>query len=143
MNTSNNTAAKTVEDIGFEDVIVSPELTLPQIRDIGGARLALAYGKIPLMTVEKCVMREIASCEKCKANGWGYLIDRKGIRFAVRREWKHRNIIFNSFPVYMADKKDQLIKYNIESEHFIFSDESKEEADRIINAYRKALPCYS
>jgi putative protease len=139
LNTSNNATARSLEELGFVDAILSPELTLPRIRDIAGARYAVVYGKVPLMTLEKCVMREISDCDKCKKNGWGYLSDRKGVRFAVRREWNHRNIVFNSVPFYMADKKDMLTKYRIGGEHFIFTDESADEADKIIDAYKKGL----
>lgn len=139
LNISNNATAREVEALGFVDAVLSPELTLPRIRDISGARYAVVYGKVPLMTLEKCVLREISDCEKCKKNGWGYLTDRKGVRFAVSREWQHRNIVFNSVPFYMADKKDQLLKYRITGEHFIFTDESADEADKIITAYKKGL----
>ena len=139
LNISNNATAHKIEELGFEDAVLSPELTLPRIRDISGARYAVVYGKVPLMTVEKCVMREISDCDRCKKNGWGYLTDRKGVRFAVRREWEHRNIIFNSVPFYMADKKDLLAKYRITAEHFIFTDETADDADKVITAYKKGL----
>ena len=139
LNISNNATARKIEELGFEDAILSPELTLPRIRDIAGARYVVVYGKVPLMTVEKCVMREISDCDRCKKNGWGYLTDRKGVRFAVRREWMHRNIIFNSVPFYMADKKDLLAKYRITGEHFIFTDETADDADKVITAYKKGL----
>jgi len=38
---------------------VSAELTLPQIRDLEGAKAAIVYGRIPLMTLEKCVICEL------------------------------------------------------------------------------------
>lgn len=137
MNITNSASAFATEELGALDMIISPELTLPQIRDIGGDRLAIVYGKLPLMTVEKCVMREISDCESCKSGKWGYLVDRRGARFAVCREWKHRNLIFNSVPVYMADRKDALQRNKIVGEHFIFTDESASEADAIIRAYAK------
>ena len=137
MNITNSSSAKRIEEICDGDMIVSPELTLPQIRDIGGDRLAVVYGKIPLMTVEKCVIREISSCEECRNKRWAYLVDRRGMRFAVCREWEHRSIIFNSVPVYMADKKDQLLKYKIVGEHYIFTDETKKEAEAVIRAYKE------
>ncbi len=134
-NISNSGAAKELADLGVSDMTVSAELTLPQIRDVGGKRLATVYGKLPLMTLEKCVIKEISDCRRCEKEGFAYLVDRKGIRFAVRREYKHRNIIFNSVPVYMADRSDLLAKYRVDGWHFIFSDESAKEVDEIIDAY--------
>ena len=136
MNIANSASAKATEELGALDMIVSPELTLPQIRDIGGDRLCVVYGKLPLMTVEKCVMREISDCKSCENGKWGYLVDRRGMRFAVCREYKHRNIIFNSVPVYMADRRDALSRHKIVGEHFIFTDETLSEADAVIRAYK-------
>jgi collagenase-like PrtC family protease len=134
-NISSSRAASEIFKLGLSDVIVSAELTLPQIRDIGGKRLATVYGKLPLMTLEKCVIKEIADCKRCEREGFVYLVDRKGVRFGVRREYKHRNLIFNSVPVYMADRADELCKYKIDGWHFIFSDESRKEVDEVIDAY--------
>ena len=134
-NVANSIAAKQVAELGVEDMIVSSELTLPQIRDIGGKRFATVYGKMPLMTLEKCVIKEISDCRRCDKEGFSYLVDRKGVRFAVRREYKHRNIIFNSVPIYMADRYDLLSKYRVDGSHFIFSDESAREVDEIIDAF--------
>ena len=134
-NISNSSAAKELEGLDVSDFTVSAELTLPQIRDIGGKRLATVYGKLPLMTLEKCVIKEISDCKHCENEGFAYLVDRKGVRFAVRREFKHRNIVFNSVPVYMADRSDLLCKYRVDGWHFIFCDESKGEIDGVIDAY--------
>ena len=137
MNIANAVSAKVTEELGALDMIASPELSLPQIRDIGGDRLAVVYGKLPLMTVEKCVMREISDCKSCESGKWGYLVDRRGARFAVCREWKHRNLIFNSVPVYMADRHEMLVKHRVLGEHFVFTDETVHEADEVIRAYMK------
>ncbi len=134
-NIANSSAAKELAELSVSDMIVSAELTLPQIRDIGGKRLATVYGKLPLMTLEKCVIKEISDCKHCERDGFAYLVDRKGVRFAVRREYKHRNLIFNSVPVYMADREDLLAKYKVDGWHFIFSDESAKEVDELIDAY--------
>ena len=134
-NISSSAAAKEIAALGVSDMVVSAELTLPQIRDIGGKRLATVYGKLPLMTLEKCVIKEISDCKRCEREGFVYLVDRKGVRFAVRREYKHRNLIFNSVPVYMADRNDLLSKYRVGGWHFIFSDESAVEVDEVIDSY--------
>lgn len=140
MNIANSESAAALEELGVLRTIVSPELTLPQIRDIGGNRSAVVYGKAVLMTLEKCVIREVYDCAKCERDGICYITDRKGVRFGVMREFEHRNIIFNSIPIYMADKKELLVKYKISGEHFIFSDETPAEVDDVILAYKKGLP---
>ena len=137
MNIFSAESAACAEALGFESMIVSPELTLPQMRDVGGNRRAVVYGKVALMTIEKCVIREIAACERCENDGFVYLTDRKGVRFPVRREPPHRNIIFNAVPIYMADRADVLTKNRLAGGHFVFSDESRAECEKIIEGYKR------
>ncbi len=139
LNVSNNQSMRVCEELGFEDVILSPELTLPRMRDIGGARSAVVYGRIPLMVTEKCLGKEISDCSACRS-GKVTLTDRKNISFPVFREWDHRSVIFNSVPFYMADKWDELSRARITEQHFIFSDETPTEVNDIIERYVNKLP---
>ena len=110
----------------FADNILSPELTLPQIRDIEGNKCVIVYGKIPVMTLERSI--DIQS-----------LKDRTNAVFPVYKEGI-RDVVYNSVPVYMADKKSDLKKSGIINTHFIFTDENKSEVLKIIEAYEKGLP---
>ena len=142
LNVYNNATAAVCEELGFEDILLSPELTLPQMRDIGGATGACVYGRLPLMITEKCVSPELdakGTCESCK-QGRATLVDRRGISFPVLRTFDHRSLIFNSVPVYMADKSDLLSKNGIVMQHFIFTTESSREVDGVIEAYKNHSP---
>ena len=121
--------------MGVEHIILSPELTLPKVRDIGGG--VITYGRIPLMITERCFVKENYGCEKC---GRAMLVDRKGEKFPIQPEFGHRNLIFNSLPTYMGDRKNELMSYGVLSHHFIFSVESGREILRIINADEESLP---
>ena len=111
---------------------------------------AVVYGKIPLMAVEKCVICEAAKgkgSDLCplKDSGFeglcrGTLTDRTGATFPVIREFPHRNIIFNSVPVYMADKWRDVQMSGLGGYVFIFSDETAEEVENIISAYENSTP---
>ncbi len=129
LNVSNRAAREALFELGVENIILSPELTPPMARDIGGS--VITYGRIPLMITERCFMRENFGCDKC---GKCSLSDRTGAAFPMMREYSHRNIIFNSAPTYMGDKKAELVKNSLYSEHFIFSTESPRE---IIDTLRK------
>ncbi len=131
MNVYNRYTADALYELGFADIIASPELTLPQLRDLGLA--PVIYGRVPLMTLEKCAIRDLYSCEECKAKTLLPLGDRKGARFLLCRTFDHRNIMYNSVPVYMEDKRDELIKYRIVGGHYIFTDET--------GAYAKDILC--
>ena len=91
---------------------------------------------IPLMLLEKCVIREIADCKACDARG-AVLTDRRGAKFPVLRLPPHRNIIYNSLPTYTADMQDKLAKHRVGGWHFIFSIETPSEVDEIVRAYQK------
>ena len=140
-NVTNCESVCTLEKMGISSVILSPELTLPQARDIKGDTSLIVYGRIPLMTVEKCVIKEIADCDMCAKNA-AVLTDRRGVRFPVLREWEHRNVIYNSLPTSMSDRQEQLTKANITAQHFLFSTETPDEVDEVINLWKKgsALP---
>ena len=124
-------------EMGVADGILSPELTLPQARDVGG-RVVL-YGRLPLMLLERCVMREKDGCENC---GKYPLVDRTGARFPILRSYPHRNILLNAHPTYMGDKVEQLKCAGLSTYHFIFTTESPKEVIEVLNyvADRKALP---
>ena len=120
-------------------MILSPELTLARMRDIGGKSAAIVYGRLPLMVTEKCIGKEIADCKTCHA-GKATLTDRKGVSFPVLREWEHRSLILNSLPIFMADKENALRGAGLSMRHFIFSCESPKEVDLIIQKYERGEP---
>lgn len=134
LNIFNRESAAQAEALGFEEYILSPELTLAQIRDIGGKSSVIVSGRLPLMLLEKCAIKAFSSCDGC-SKGKAALTDRMGKSFPVLREWEHRNVIYNSLPTYMGDKKPILSKFGVSSKHFIFSVESREDIDEIIYAY--------
>ncbi len=139
LNLTNVESVALAEELGLESVILSPELTLPQIRDIGGPCEVIVYGRIPLMTLEKCVIREIADCNAC-AKGAVMLRDRRGVTFPVMREWEHRNVIYNSLPTSMADREEELRRAGITARHYLFSIETPREVDAVIRADRTHTP---
>ena len=125
LNITNSAAAAFYEGV-FEDVLLSPELILPQARDIGGEKSFIVYGRLPLMTLEKPV-------------GADSLRDRRGVVFPILKEGK-RDIIFNSLPTYMGDRRDLLAAAGIRNEHFIFTLEGPREAQTVLAYHQKGLP---
>lgn len=138
-NVGNSHSVKFFEDMQFESVVLSAELTLPQIRDIRGAKAAIVYGRIPLMTLEKCVIKELYgdknACRICDG-GMAEMKDRRGFVFPVIREYPHRNIVLNSLPTQMSDREAELLGAGIEDRHFLFTIESPEEVDRVIEEHK-------
>ncbi|MBQ9468055.1 MAG: U32 family peptidase [Clostridia bacterium] len=125
LNIFNSASAAFFEGI-FADVLLSPELLLAQARDIGGEKSFIVYGRLPLMTLEKPV-------------GADSLRDRRGVVFPVLRECG-RDIVFNSLPTYMGDRKQLLKAAGIENEHYIFTVEGPNECRTVLDYYQKGLP---
>ena len=139
LNVTNRESVVFHAGLGLREIILSPELTLPQLRDVGGDTAVIVYGRIPLMTLERCVSRDLAGCDACGADTVT-LKDRRGVNFPVLREWKHRNVVYNSLPTYMADRLDLLTRYRISAWHFLFSVESEDEVARVIESYQSGTP---
>lgn len=119
-------------DGAIGEIILSPELTLPRIRDIRADRSVIVYGRIPLMLLEH-------------RTGVRALTDRRGVCFPVLPEQRfpgcrEREVIYNSVPVYMADRAGQLEGAGVRSVHFIFSTETPRELDAVIEAYKNGAP---
>lgn len=139
LNVTNNASAVMTERLGFSDILLSPELTLPQIRDIGGAKSMIVYGRLPLMILEKCVGRELGDCGTC-ADGKIELVDRRGVRFPVLRAFEHRSLICNSLPTCMSDMADKLSELGACGQHFIFTVETDDECREVIRAFEEKIP---
>ena len=145
LNLYNSSSASVYAEKGFASVIVSPEVgasvTSALSADI--PKGYMIYGRLPLMTMEKCMIRDSFSakddrvnCRYCDTHPINKLTDRTGAEFIVVREFPHRNVIFNSVPTYMADKP-----LNGLFSHAIFTDESPEKVDTILMQMEKKSPC--
>lgn len=139
LNITNEQTLAALLSMGFADALLSPELTLPQIRDIGGACDVIVYGRIPLMLLEKCVGKEVGNCDACEA-GKNQYTDRRGEKFPVLRVAGHRNELCNCRPTVMSDRRAELTAAGICGGHFLFTTETAEEARQVCHAYRNALP---
>ena len=132
LNIMNSFTRDAYFDLGIEDAIVSPELTLPQARDIGGYTVHM--GRIPLMLTERCFIKENFGCQRCNK---ATLEDRMGEKFPIIREFEHRNLILNSRLTYMGDKKSDLASARLNRGYFIFSVENGDEIIRLLGAYKR------
>ena len=116
----------------IEEYILSPEMILPQVRDLRARKSLIVYGRIPLMSLER-------------RTGERELVDRRGAVFPVKEDeridgCRVRETVYNSAVVWMADKSRELGAAGIKDMHFIFTDESADRCDRIIEAYEKGAP---
>lgn len=135
LNIANAHTRTAYQVLGAQDAILSVELTVPQARDIGG--FTLQMGRIPLMITERCFIRDNFGCNAC---GNAALEDRMGERFPILREFDHRNLILNSRPTYMGDKKAELRAARLTKAHFIFTTESTAEISKLLDLFDRGEP---
>ena len=137
LNVTNTYAYTYWKGAGVEDVILSPELTLPQLRAVRGR--TIVYGRIPLMITERCYATTCSATTcgaPCEA---GFTLkDRRGVDFPILRVPKHRNMILNSLPTYLCDQKGKLPRGM--GEHYIFTIEDVETVREVICRSGEGLP---
>ncbi len=126
LNVFNTPNAKLLTDMGLRDIILSPELTLPRMRDLSAPKSAIVYGRVPLMLLTKPIAKSS-------------LRDKTGATFKLIPD-AGRQTLLNSVPFYMADKAKQLDENGIRGRHMIFTTESAKEVSEIIESYKKGSP---
>lgn len=157
LNAANAPAALTLLDLHLDSLLAAPELTLPRLRDMAvtcpdGTVGAIVYGRLPLMLLEKCAIREAYAslppstvCRDICAADRAVLRDRMGKDFPLLRERgadrnAHRTLVVNSLPLSMSDRWNEIARLSLGEHHFIFTVESPAEVDRVIHAYRTGTP---
>lgn len=130
LNIANSYSLNKFSETGLEDAILSPELKLNQILSIAGNIPCgiIAYGRLPLMLVKNCPIKNEAGCKNCTKS----LTDRTGRKSPVICCGEYAEI-FNSSPVYMADRMNEL--KGIDFLVLSFTDESAEMVSSLINDY--------
>ncbi len=111
-STANTLTAMLQNKLGADLSVISPELNVAAARDINrGIRSAVfSYGKLPLMTLTRCIIKPRVGCEKCgydKCSARIILKDRMGVQFPVFAEYGHRNVIYNTIPSFVGGKETE------------------------------------
>jgi len=138
LNVYNTSALDFMADIGVNTVCLSPELNLRELCALGSncAKELIVYGRLKLMTVQNCVVKSSQNRCSCTENVY-YLKDRKGVKFPLFTDKAScTNSIYNSNPIYMADKTEELKLDGVTNLRFIFTTESPKEIFDIYNRYQ-------
>jgi U32 family peptidase len=137
MNIFNSESLKIVENFGAEDALLSSELSVNKISNMGTdlKRGVLVYGRLPLMVTRNCPIKNKISCAECGRNS--ELWDRMNIKFPVRCKYGC-SYILNSRPLCVYDRKNEF--KNIDYDLLYFTTESASECVQIINNYHKNMP---
>lgn len=143
LNIANTRSLEEYKKLGFKDALLSPELKFAQMRDISKRINAgiVAYGRISVLISENCFIKNAGVCKSEQACGFcGYkgrfdITDKTGAGFPVAGDFGHRNIVYNSAPVYLADKRELYKKLGLFFISLNFTRESPGEIRKIISEY--------
>ncbi len=132
LNVANGESAEVLRLMGAKAIVLSPEILLTELKRINTsiAKGLFAYGRLPLMLLKNCPIKNGHSCAQCSR--CESITDRMGIEFPIECH-THFCELLNSRPHYLADRLDELDSFD-----FIllyFTDERQERAAEIIREY--------
>ncbi len=137
MNIMNSCALEAAEKLGITEAVLSYECTLDDFAAVSALipKGIAVYGRIGLMLTRNCPVKNGKTCSECKRQC--AVTDRLNVSFPVRCTMGYSEIL-NSRPLYMADRQSEIPDCDIL--FFSFTTETKKEAEKILDAYRNALP---
>ena len=140
LNVFNSRSLDQLRDWGLTSACLSFELRYEQIRDLIKPLPceALVYGRLPLMVVENCLVRNGLGCASRDLHGpcrGGHcLTDRRGERFPILPAFGCRSELVNSRPLYLADKPE-LRRCGLTYGRLRFTTEPPEDCVRLLEQY--------
>ena len=131
----NTQAEKECKRLGLQSVTASFELKLAQIRDLSKAvdTELIAYGRLPLMITENCIIKNRAG--RCACDNVNILTDRRGARFPVVQAPGCRNEILNGNKLFLADKEKDYRSIGLWAIRLLFTTENPFECVTVTERY--------
>ncbi len=142
LNAFNSLSVKELKKMGADSVTLSPELTIKALKCIYSPvdTEILVYGRVSMMTMRNCVIRSSKGKCQCRDGEIYYLKDRKNICFPlVSDKLSCTNVLYNSAPIVMSDRMNELKPVKADFYRFDFTTETPDEIERILNMYEKGL----
>ena len=133
LNLFNSRSAAYYSELGLSSLTASFEMTLPQIRDLSKPvpMEILAYGRLPMMITENCLIRNRTGA--CACDSATRIVDRKGESFPILKEiGSCRSEIFNSKKLYLLDKLPQLSGLGLWALRLSFTTEHADEVSALL-----------
>lgn len=131
LNIVNSLAIDTLKYLNCVDTVVSFELKLSQI-DVLKKSIPIgieAYGRLPLMLVSNCPIKNEVGCKKCKH----YISDRTNRKFPVYCTNGYSEV-FNAEVMSIADKIDSI--KNVDFYTLSFVNESSQEVSNVLESFK-------
>ncbi len=142
LNLYNSGAVNMMRELELRSATLSFEMTLPQIRDVSKAVPCeiFAYGRLPLMVTENCLIRGRTGSCTCNL-GTGKLVDKTGAEFPVIKDGdKCRSVLLNGKKLNWLDRQEDLARLGLWAIRLYFTTENAKEVDQVLFAYREPMP---
>ncbi|MBQ6719524.1 MAG: U32 family peptidase [Oscillospiraceae bacterium] len=137
LNIFNSASMNVLRDLQLASATLSFEMTLPQIRDVSKGVNAelIAYGRLPLMITEHCLMKNRTGECSCQT-GPAKLTDKTGAEFPIIKDGNTcRSVLLNGKKLSWLDRQHDLAKLGLWAVRLYFTTENPREVDRVLNDY--------
>ncbi len=138
LNLYNSAAVNLAKNLELKSATLSFEMTLPQIRDVSKAVPCeiFAYGRLPLMLMENCVIQGRTGSCTC-GQSQTKLVDKTGAEFPLIRDGDRcRNVLLNGKKLSWLDRQKDLERLGLWAVRLYFTTENPMEVDGVLAAYR-------
>ena len=142
LNIYNSRSLAVARELELESACLSFEMTMPQIRDLSKAVPSeiIAYGRLPLMVMEHCLMKNKTGQCSCHA-GPMKLTDKTGAEFPIIKDGNScRSVLLNGKKLSWLDRQDDLARLGLWAVRLYFTTENALEVDRVLNEYMNPVP---
>ena len=142
LNMYSSASVYTSRDLELLSACLSFEMTLPQIRDVSKIVPCelLAYGRLPLMVTENCLIKGKTgqcSCHLAPVK----LTDKTGSDFPVIKDGNScRSVLLNGKKLNWLDRQEDLAHLGLWAIRLFFSTENPKEVDQILANYQNPVP---
>ena len=139
LNLYNSGAVNVAKTLELTSATLSFEMTLPQIRDVSKAVPCelLAYGRMPLMVTENCMIQSRNGTCTCQ-QGPVKLVDKTGAEFPVIKDGAScRSVLLNGKKLNLLDRQDDLARLGLWAVRLYFTTENPREVDQTLSFYQQ------
>ena len=144
LNITNSISLNEYKNFGLKCTMLSNELTLSKVLNIKKCIECevLVYGKFEVMNTKACLYKNAFGKCGCSEDKFLYLEDRMKKHFPVLQDsFTCTSHIFNSAPLFMLDKLNDIKKTNVKYLRLAFTDENENEINNIINLCKTGKKC--
>ena len=137
LNVYNSRTMQVLQQLGVQSATASIEMTLAQLRDLSKPldMELIAYGRLPLMLTENCLIRNRTGT--CTCGGAVKLTDRAGEEFPILRDGDScRSVVLNGKKLWLLDKQPQLSKLGLWALRLLFTTENAGEVNAVLRAWK-------